>query len=294
MKQTVQKENEASKGNENEDAKHITPSSHWRKKSDGSRVCIKQKKNSRLIRFTHIDDDGMALATTEINEFKFLAEYDVILQEQEFRASLPARVKALIKDHTILFKDQSVLEIGALTGDMSIEISKHARDLIMVENNYWAIKELKKQRFNCKSKIIEEDIHDYLKHPDIDIDVIVCCGFIYHTAHPFWILEQIAKIQPQAILIDTLDAQLGATQVAITEERVNCANHRQNHSVDCGFSMQINFNIIEEAMRNLGYAKCLTIDKRDSTLAGKARGNYFKNWKNSNSKWFFKMRQSNA
>jgi SAM-dependent methyltransferase len=288
MNKIQQKRNIRLDGGVNEDVKHITPSSHWKNRSNGSRVCISQTQTPNAIKFAHMDDNGVWLWTTEMEENKFIEDYEIILVEDEFKASLPSRIKTLIENHKSNFKKRSVLEIGALTGDMSIEISKYARDLIMVENNYWAIKELKQQKFHCKSKIIERDIHDYLKYPDKDIDVIVCCGFIYHTAHPFWILEQIAKIQPQAILIDTLDAQLGANAIKLTKEPVNCANHRQNHTIDCGFSIQINFKIIEKAMKKLGYEKCLTVNKSGSVLQAKLKGNYFENWRKSNSKWFFK------
>ena len=37
------------------------------------------------------------------------------------------------------------------------------------------------------------------------IDVIICAGVLYHSAHPFWILEGIAHLAPRLVLIDTLN-----------------------------------------------------------------------------------------
>jgi Methyltransferase domain len=99
-----------------------------------------------------------------------------------------------------LVKGRSVLEIGPFLGEYSnIIVSHDPKSLTMVENNPESIP-LLKQKFP-EFEIVYDDIFQYLRKDITPVDVVVCCGVLYHFHSPLHLLELIANYANPDFLI---------------------------------------------------------------------------------------------
>lgn len=121
-------------------------------------------------------------------------------------------------------------------------------------------------RGNSQVTVAIEDIHLHLFHSDAPVDVVVCAGLLYHTPHPLWILEGIARLKPKHVLLDTATSR--GTAPEIYPEPTNLPGHRQYHSQEtCGMALRLPKAVYHEAMKNLGYAPGLPIDQTPADVS---------------------------
>ncbi|MBW8807587.1 MAG: hypothetical protein JF591_01895, partial [Lysobacter sp.] len=66
----------------------------------------------------------------------------------------------------------------------------------------------------------------------------------------------------------------------------NSCNYRYNQRPDCGFSLVLGDQLIEQAMATLGYSHRVPVRKRSATIAPELDSAYFREWKNSFAAWF--------
>lgn len=115
--------------------------------------------------------------------------------------------------------------------------------------------------------VVIEDIHTFLISEKTSFDVVVCAGFLYHTPHPLWILEGIARLRPKHILIDTAISR-GPTP-EVYPESSNIPGFRQSGSEKtCGLSLRLPKSIYLDALKALGYLPSLPVDQSPGDVTG--------------------------
>jgi hypothetical protein len=176
------------------------PEGHWRNKKTRERVIVSSYDPDRqtVLIYPYKNDSLSKSLSAE----DFMEQFAPVLDHQDFIDGLKIRSKTLIEDFPSLFEDRSVLELGPSSGHFTTLIEEYAQSITVVENNPQVIKTLK-QNLSNDSKIIFGDIHHELwKLSKGEHQVIVCTGLLYHSAHPFFILEGISNLEPEFILID--------------------------------------------------------------------------------------------
>lgn len=137
-----------------------------------------------------------------------------------------------------------------------------------------------------KVSVVIEDIHTYLAGKN-SFDVIVCAGFLYHTPHPLWILEGMARLHPKFILIDTAISRGPSPE--IYPESSNLPGYRQSGSEKvCGLSLRLPKSIYLEAMQGLGFVPHLQIDQSPGDVSGltQEQAGIVLGWSRTLSSWF--------
>lgn len=149
--------------------------------------------------------------------------------------------------------NKSVLEIGPYYGWHTKMISEqNPKNLVLIEPDERCQKELR--LINGIDKIINDDVFFILnnKYP---VDVVVCCGLLYHIHSPLYLLELITNnCQPEFIILDCVSDQ---KKLAFLKEQDNEPGNRQTQSnwLSAGFNLVIPFEIIAQALENMGYVK---------------------------------------
>ena len=237
----------------------------------------------------HINLDGLKYTASLIRTGKSIDNQELIDAGISSKDSLDCelmRKKILIDNFIHEFEGRRVLELGPNAGAFSSTLAEYASELTVIENNEKCIPFLK-ERLPSHVKILQEDIHHYLwKLKPGDYDVIVCAGVLYHSASPFYILEAMAYLKPKKILIDSLLAPDGSDVALSLMYPVNVNNYRYNAFPDSRMAILLGENMIDRAMRNLGYTEPLAISKSECELPVDKSSKYFDRWKVSYSKWW--------
>lgn len=200
-----------------------------------------------------------------------------------FDEAYPLRSKILLEDHCEFLENKKVLELAACKGGFTKTIASLADQVVAIEVKEEFAKEIQFPNV----KVIIDDIHQCIwAMKSENFDVAICAGFLYQTAHPFYVLEGIANLDPRYVLIDTLDfnVEKNALDVRILNN-INSAYNRYNWKPDCHLTLTPGKNMIGLAMDRLGYAVSVEIDKSQvpDTIS-----DYVTSWKQSTSIWFEK------
>jgi hypothetical protein len=99
---------------------------------------------------------------------------------------------------------KSVLEIGPNKGNQTPCIINNApSSLTSVEADVIACREL--TNLLPDVNVINQDIFEYYKEPH-KMDVVICCGVLYHLHNPFHLLELIVnQSDPEYLVLDCVD-----------------------------------------------------------------------------------------
>lgn len=265
------------------------PEGQWYNKNTQERIRVisyDSVKHTVMIRLIETPDINYSSSKSfPLQDFKNL--YEPILANQHFINCLPIRRKTLIENYASFFKDRSTLELGPSTGDFTTVLEKYTQSVTVIENNPHAIKILQKE-LRENSKIIVGDVHHELwKLPKGKYQIIVCAGLLYHSAHPLFILEGIAALQPELILIDNLESPLKDIAIKlIPEVDINTVNFRYNYHSDCGMALLIGSKVLTSALDRMGYLNFETIDKSHLSIDPDKDSAYFRRWTSSFSAWF--------
>lgn len=212
-------------------------------------------------------------------------DFDVVLEQADHTHATPVRRHWLIDAQARRFRGQRVLELGAHTGGLTESLLAHAASVTAVENNPRCVRRLR-ERFGERLRIVAGDMHHALWDLQRgEFDIVVCAGVLYHSAHPFLLLEAMAHLRPQAILIDTLDDGVAELR-AVVPNLVNSCNYRYNQRPDCGFSLVLGEALIARALARLGYPSMQRIDTAAASIAPERDSAYFQQWRRSLSAWF--------
>lgn len=123
---------------------------------------------------------------------------------------LNARYKAIIEGNLAHIEGKRILDIASYNGRWSYAaFTNKAKQVVGVElrqpyvneaNKNFTDLNVPKDRYSFECS----DVHEYIPQlvPNT-FDTIFCLGFLYHTPHHFWLIQQMAKHQPEAIVVDT-------------------------------------------------------------------------------------------
>jgi hypothetical protein len=195
-----------------------------------------------------------------------------------------------------VYLNKKVLELAPFMGWFSEEINKSCEQLDLIELHPTAtnhLKELfKNEIISKKVNLYASDIHHKIFQLEPIYNLVTCCGFLYHTPHPFWIIEGIAKLRPQYILIDTYCCD---HDVFLKDSgKINQYGMRQSRQLTVPYNLVISENVLLKSMEKLGYEIYLKVEKTDSDISHlnlpEELTEMFTFWKkNSFSAWFKKI-----
>src|SRR4030095_1662101 len=204
----------------------------WERRRDARRLLI--------VRAGHAAVYGRWFDGGEIEAWgprAFATRFHPALDNADYRAALPERRRRLVDEQRDLLTGRTVLELGSHTGGLTAGIVRYAKRFTIIEANRRAV-EVLAGRLGTRLQIVRGDLHRELwrRRPGA-YDVIVCAGVLYHSAHPFWILEGIAHLAPRLVLIDTLNpARRTALGTAHTPGRLH---HPHGRGPDCGVALNL-------------------------------------------------------
>lgn len=144
-----------------------------------------------------------------------------------------------------------VLEIGAFTGAQTQVIMRHlVSSLTLVEPNPTAVHALKLKY--PLAKIIQDDIFNVYA-ADLECDVIVCLGLLYHLHSPFYLLEcMVNKSRPEVIIMDNQHCDFLGQQ-GLLAETTNIPGNMYTSRRAAPYAVAYSFPDIKRAMTALGY-----------------------------------------
>lgn len=255
----------------------------WRPLHDSDRAVVVVRCSQETIDYAWLDGESEADGTAPAAQWH--SQFAIVLEQSDHAHATPVRRRILIDDCAAWLRGKSVLELGAHTGGLTESILDYAASVTAIENNPRCVAHLR-ERFGDRLAIIEGDMHHELwRIEPHSFDVVVCAGVLYHSAHPFLLLEAMAYLAPQRILIDTLNHGVGELRVVVPH-MINSCNYRYNQRPDCGFSLVLGDRLIEQAVATLGYAHKVPVRKQSATIAPELDSAYFREWKNSFAAWF--------
>ncbi|MGO1068951.1 class I SAM-dependent methyltransferase [Lysobacter sp. CA199] len=255
----------------------------WRPIRDANRAVVVVRCAAESIEYAWLDSQAGEVGVCPAAQWD--AQFEIVLEQSDHAHATPVRRRYLIDDHAPWFRGRSVLELGAHTGGLTQSILDHAGAVTVVENNPRCTRHLR-DRFADRVEIVEGDMHHALwDFAPCRFELVVCAGVLYHSAHPFLLLEAMAYLKPRRILIDTLNHGVTGLR-AVVPHMINSCNYRYNQRPDCGLSVVVGDGLIEQALGRLGYAKTIGIDKQSARIDREHDSTYFQEWKNSYSAWF--------
>lgn len=261
-----------------------SPGEIWRPRAQPERAAMVLRCAGGAVDYAWLDGDA-----GEGREplAQWMHRYEVVLEQADHSHATPLRRHWLIDAQAARFRGRSVLELGAHTGGLTESLLAHAAEVVAVENNPRCVRRLH-ERFGQRLQVVAGDMHHALwKLPQGRFDVVVCAGVLYHSAHPFLLLEAMAWLRPHAILIDTLDDGIDGLR-AVVPNLVNSCNYRYNRRPDCGYSVVLGQALVAGAMARLGYGAMQRIDTSRATIAPERDSAYFQQWRRSLSAWFLR------
>jgi hypothetical protein len=257
------------------------PGEVWIERMSGRRVTVEAVSSAGI---AYVDAGGRpARATLDA----FVEGFAAALENHDFAAAKDIRAAWLVDRHAAILAGASVLELGAHTGAMTARVVAHAGATTVVENSERCVA-LLRERFAERVTVLPGDAHRVLfSLPPGGFDVVLCAGILYHSAHPFLLLEGIATLAPRWVLIDTLndDVEHDAADL-VTEVPVNAINYRYNAGPDCGVALNLGSGLIVTVMRRLGYEVAHPVDKSAAPAPAGSDSAYFERWRRSLSAWF--------
>ena len=146
----------------------------------------------------------------------FFDDYPRFLDTSETASGkrrLNLRQEAMIAEHADLLRGKRVLDIASHDGRWSFAALKTAgaSHVIGVEANSELVKNGEEtfEHYGVDKdqyRFIDADVFDVLADPaahDIEVDVVMCLGFMYHTLRYAELLNGVRALEPELMLLDT-------------------------------------------------------------------------------------------
>ncbi|HEU4408227.1 MAG TPA: methyltransferase domain-containing protein [Polyangiaceae bacterium] len=258
------------------------PGEIWRPKRDAGKAAVVLDCRQGGVSYAWLDAGPEDVGVSPLDEWH--SEFEFVFEKQDHADATPARRGRLIDDFEAHFRGRAVLELGAHTGGLTRSIGRYARSTTVVENNPRCLPALRAVLPGAV-EVVHDDMHRALfRLPPGTFDVIVCAGVLYHSAHPFSLLEGMAYLEPRLVLVDTMNDGVDGARV-VPAVMTNSLNYRYNRYPDCGFSVVLGADLIERAMANLGYVAS-RIRKDDVAIAPEHDSDYFRAWRRGYAAWF--------
>jgi predicted nicotinamide N-methyase len=150
-----------------------------------------------------------------------------------FRGRLNLRYEAIFAENRDLLADARVLDIASHDGRWSLAaLETGARSVVGVEARPELVDNAEanlaaygisadRYRFVCG------DVFDVLAKERIDVDVVLCLGFLYHTLRYNELLQRIRGINPRHVVIDT-EVLAGRSKKPLVQIRNESAKSQKN------------------------------------------------------------------
>jgi len=123
---------------------------------------------------------------------------------------LNKRYNVLIENNKKLILDSSILDIASHDGTWSFAALKNGAKFVLgIEGREYFVKNANKNFKNYgipkdKYQFVSGDIHhEITKIPPNNFQVVLCCGFFYHTMHHMFLLSEIKRLNPKYLILDT-------------------------------------------------------------------------------------------
>ena len=189
-----------------------------------------------------------------------------------------------LENHTNKITDKNVLELSAGGGQVSVNIAHlNPKRYIISDNDPRMLK---------RNPLFEKNEHlilDILNLPnllDYKLDTIICCGYLYHTAHPLWALEQILKNKPTWFYLETKFTPDATCQ--IYEEKIGERGSHTSYEGCIPKNLILPKKIIIEAVESLNYKLIDVIQNDIKPDDFYEEDNYLSFWKKTTGLWFQK------
>ena len=153
---------------------------------------------------------------------------------------------------------KDVLEIATATGNFWKLYKKYNPSSVtgLDPDTRWILEDDVDE--NC---IVRESFDTYL--PKKQFDVIVCFGLIYKLANPIQLLELIARSEPSYVILEDLMDNTGPYLRWRELSGINTfGNLVTNEQINSQIVLLPNKEVIEAAMRNMGYTLELCVTKK--------------------------------
>jgi hypothetical protein len=169
-------------------------------------------------------------------------------------------------------KDKTVLEIGPNDGVHTKLISKQSpKYLELIEPRVDQFDTLN-QIENVNNIIVDDAF--FVLSKKRSVDVVVCCGVLYHLHSPLYLLELITNnCDPDYII---LDCAVDQKNISFLIEEDNKPGNRQliPQWKSTGYNLVAPFEIINQALKNMGYILIKT-DKIDTIEGWGSKDNFW-------------------
>lgn len=145
-----------------------------------------------------------------------------------FPNRLNNRYVALIESNKKLIENKSILDIASHDGRWSFAALKNGAKYVLgiegredLVNN--AVNNMKNYQIpNDKFHFIAGDIHNEIKKLEPkSFDTVFCFGFFYHTMNHYDLLDQIRRLSPENLILDTVISKSKSSIIEVKEEDSN-------------------------------------------------------------------------
>jgi hypothetical protein len=161
-------------------------------------------------------------------------------------------------------ENRSVLEIAPFDGHHT-EIIKSCNPskLTLVEANP-ACNPILLEKFP-NDIIVNDDIYNFYRNEYL-VDVVICCGLLYHLHSPLYLLELIVnQSSPEYIIIDNVSETRDTMSTSYGYEYTNLPGNRFGGKLEhlAKFNCPLPLHVMDLAMRDMGYHR----EKLDQDLS---------------------------
>ena len=129
-------------------------------------------------------------------------------------ARLNLRYEAIFGDNRDVFAGASILDLGSHDGRWSLAaLATGARSVIGIEARPDLVKaateNLGEYGYGLdRVHFVTGDVHEVLKTQDLEADVVLCLGFLYHTLRYNELLDGIRRTNARHLIIDTFSPHM--------------------------------------------------------------------------------------
>jgi SAM-dependent methyltransferase len=168
---------------------------------------------------------------------------------------------------------ETVVDFGCGPGFMGDMFADLGSDVTYVDGRMDHLRPLMDQGKKC----LLADVHD-VNNNDLQADLILCLGLLYHSAHPSQILKNCASIAP-IIVVETLCVDLDNPLCVIVDEQ----SERHDQSLN-GWGSYHTPAWVERMLRNVGYVHIMNVssDMPDVECSDNNFGGFLYQWTGNN------------
>lgn len=142
----------------------------------------------------------------------FFDEHTVFYDSTEIGANfarLNLRYEAIFTENRDVLAGKRVLDISSHDGRWSFAaLSAGAASVVGIEARPDLVEQAEKNLAACgiaedRYRFIAGDVFEVLAHQDIEVDVVLCLGFLYHTLRYNELMKRIKDLDPSHLIFDT-------------------------------------------------------------------------------------------